>query len=395
VGHWWIFGGGLATLGGAIFGSRFARKAAIGHEDDALTLAAAQAENARLQNEIASLRREYDTLMEWSGVGILVLEESGVIQRANTTAAQFLKTSGPSLVGKTLLQATLSEDMDSLLRAAREGQGVREREIRESLPGGSALIVSISPMPTEPGGQKRYLLVAHDVTELRRLETIRRDFVANVSHELRTPLASIRAMAETLQDGALEDLSVAGRFLGTIVTETERLTRIAEDLLILSDAESRQPEKEKFALTLLLEEVVNRSRPQAEKAEISLTADLAPELTVFANHDQMEQVIVNLVDNAIKYTPAGGSVLVTAARDGDKIAVHVKDSGIGIMSADVPRIFERFYRVDKARSRQSGGTGLGLSIVKHIVESHGGSVTVQSEYNHGSTFTFTIPASRE
>ena len=218
-----------------------------------------------------------------------------------------------------------------------------------------------------------------------------RVIVANVSHELRTPLASIRAMTETLQDGALQDPSVAYHFLATINNEAQRLTRISEDLLILSQAESRQPEKARFLLAGMIQEAVIRFQPQAEKAGIDLSASLPADLEVCANHDQIEQVIVNLIDNALKYTSSGGKACVTAENEAKHVAVHVSDTGIGIMSQDLPRIFERFYRVDKARSRQSGGTGLGLSIVKHIVEAHGGQVTVKSEYGHGSTFTFTLP----
>jgi two-component system phosphate regulon sensor histidine kinase PhoR len=381
----------------AIFGTRFGRGAA--QQEQTATLAAVITEKERVEREAGALRREYDTLLEWCGVGALILDAGGVIIRANTTAMHLLSVTAPILVGKTLLEATLSEEMDALYRQARLGRGVRDREVRGPLPNGSSLIVSITPLPAheashEAPGDPRYLLVAQDVTELRRLETVRRDFVANVSHELRTPLASIRLMAETLQEGALSDPSVAQRFLGTIVTETDRLARIAQDLLVLSDAESRQPERERFNLTLLTEEVVNRYRPQAEKAQVRLTASVEAGIEVEANHDQIEQVLVNLLDNAIKYTPAGGSAHVTAVRDARQecATIHVRDTGIGILSEDLPRIFERFYRVDKARSRQSGGTGLGLSIVKHIIEAHGGTVVVDSEYNHGSTFTFTLPA---
>jgi two-component system phosphate regulon sensor histidine kinase PhoR len=240
-------------------------------------------------------------------------------------------------------------------------------------------------------GTPHFLILLDDVTELRRLETVRRDFVANVSHELRTPLASIRAMAETLQDGAIHDSAVAGRFVSMIVAEVERLTRLLEDLLVLSRAESRIPERAVFPLNNLIHDVVERLQSQAEKANITLNYTTPAPLKVDANRDQIEQVLVNLVDNAIKYTLAGGRVEVRAEEREDRVVVHVIDTGIGIMSQDVPRIFERFYRTDRARSRQSGGTGLGLSIVKHIVETHGGNVTVQSEYGRGSTFSFTLP----
>jgi len=389
----WALGGGIVCAGAATLYRVFALQAALGAAQAARRASEAAAEAAahRCEQELAALRREHDALMERCGAGVMVLNANGVIDRANLTARQRLSVPTKTLVGKTLLQATLSEDLDSLFRSARESWSPQQREVRVPESGGNTLIVSIAPLPCKMGTPDCFLLVAHDVTELRRLETIRRDFVANVSHELRTPLASIRAMAETLQDGALDDPSVSSRFLGTIVTETHRLTRIAEDLLILSDAESHLPEKVLVRLSDMVSDILKRLNAQAEKAGITVTADLPPALDVLANPDQMEQVIVNLVDNAIKYTASGGKVHVTGERQAHGIAVHVADTGIGIMSQDLPRIFERFYRVDKARSRQSGGTGLGLSIVKHIVEAHGGLITVASEYNRGSTFTFILP----
>jgi two-component system phosphate regulon sensor histidine kinase PhoR len=322
----------------------------------------------------ARLAREFSALLEQCGSAVLVMDARGCVERANAASHVCL-----------LLPPVFKEVRNLLEEACTNGS--RTREV--STPGGGSLMLSITPIRGEL--PPRFLVVARDISELRRLEKIRRDFVANVSHELRTPLASIRAMAETLQDGALRDESVADQFLGTMVTEVQRLTRISEDLLILSDAESRTPETAPFSLSELMKKVLTRFRPQAEKVSIKLLGRIPPRLKVEANHDQIEQVLVNLVDNAIKYTPSGGRVELAAEPQAHCIAVHVKDTGIGIQSRDLPRIFERFYRVDKARSRQSGGTGLGLSIVKHIVESHGGQLTVASEFNRGSTFTFTLP----
>jgi two-component system phosphate regulon sensor histidine kinase PhoR len=392
---WILCGAFLALAALAFYYARRASvlRAALARQEAARRAEAdmARAECERAARESASLRQEYEALLEECGAGALVLDAAGTILRANQTARRLLGAPLQTLTGKTLLQATLSDELDALFRTARKSLSVRQQEIHAPGSTGYALLVSLTPIAAGEAEPERYLLIAHNVTELRRLERIRRDFVANVSHELRTPLASIRAMAETLQDGAMEDAEVAGRFLNTIITETQRLTRIAEDLLILSDAETRAMEKTRFTLSGLIEEVVGRLRPQAEKTEITLTTEVPPGLDVFADPDQIEQVVVNLVDNAIKYTHAGGRVCVSAERRPDDIAVHVADTGIGIMSHDLPRIFERFYRVDKARSRQSGGTGLGLSIVKNIVEAHGGTVTVESEMNHGSTFTFTLP----
>jgi len=204
-------------------------------------------------------------------------------------------------------------------------------------------------------------------------------------------MASIRAMAETLRDGAFEDPAVANRFLDTILAEAERLTRIADDLLTLADAETKPPDLKRVNLTDICTDVLSKLRPQAARHKLTLTEHLDPDVVVMGDRDQLEQVVINLVDNAVKYTQPGGSIQVHLETEGPLAVLRVADTGIGIMAEHLPRIFERFYRVDKARSRQSGGTGLGLSIVKHIVESHGGSVQVESVYTQGSTFTVRLP----
>ena len=389
----WVFGLGSMTAAGCLTFYVVRQRARITALEEAqrVALESTLAERQQQENLFYALQQEYEALMIGCGAGILILNAADGIERANLVASHLLGASTQSLVGKSLLEATLSSEMNALVKLAREQNAAQHREVRTT--GMNSMTLSVTALPIGGSEQvkRRFVVIAQDVTELRRLETIRRDFVANVSHELRTPLATIRAMAETLQDGALEDPTVSNHFLGTINAEAQRLTRISEDLLILSQAESRQPEKEPFNLSMMLTKVVSRFQPQAEKETLSLCADVPPGLMVIANHDQIEQVLVNLVDNALKYTSSGGRVLVTAERKQESIAVHVSDSGIGIRSQDVPRIFERFYRVDKHRSRQSGGTGLGLSIVKHIVEAHGGQVTVDSEYNRGSVFTITLP----
>ncbi len=388
-----VFGISLfASMSASVFGVRFARK--NGNSNDLLPIVAENVRTELLQIENAALQKEVDTLLEWSGSALMVVSQNGIIELANASATMWLALPGTTLPGKTLLEATFSDELNSLFRSASEGKVVRDQEVRLSLTD-LVLNVSITALSEDSVRGKRFLIVMQNITEIRRLETVRRDFVANVSHELRTPLASIRAMAETLQDGALMDAGVSNRFLGTIVHETERLKRIAEDLLILADAESRLPERERFNLTPLIETTTNRYAQQAEKQGLIIRNELERELFIHANHDQIEQVVVNLVDNAVKYTSSGGQVNVWAGKTEDSVVFKVIDTGIGIMSADKGRIFERFYRVDKGRSRASGGTGLGLSIVKHIVDSHNGSVTVESEFNHGSTFTVSIPLLKE
>jgi len=351
--------------------------------------------NGQLAAHAANYHDQLRALSDSSGAGMIVLDPRGAVVHANAAAGRILNSVKGELVGHALIQATLSSEMQQFVEgAAGTGRPVTQDF---TMPGSQARVLRASVYPLAVGlsGVPETMLVLVDVTELHRLETIRRDFVANVSHELRTPLASIRAIAETLQEGALEDGEVAGPFLETIIRETDRLGRISQDLLILSDAESKAPAKNRFNLSALLQEVVNRSSRHAEQSGVELNLRVPPDLAINASEDQIEQVLVNLVDNAIKYTPSGGTVCVEASQEESKVVVEVSDTGIGIMQQDLPRIFERFYRVDKARSRESGGTGLGLSIVKNIVEAHGGEVRVASEFNRGSTFTIALPTSKE
>ncbi len=325
----------------------------------------------------------WQALLETTEDAILLADSEGRIQQSNSVASALFGISGSG----TLLAHTLSSDLAELYRTAIRRHAGIEREVTLSQPP-RTLYVRITPI-----SGNEYLLVLRDLTELRRLERVRRDFVANVSHELRTPLTSIKAMAETLLDGALDDREVAPRFLGTIIRESDRLVRLSADLLDLSRVEAVGIEKKPVDLAPLVIEVASRLAPQAEKADVSLVNTIRTPLIVHADRDEMAQVLVNLLDNAIAYTPRGGVVTLSAAETADTLTVTVADTGIGILSHDIPRLFERFYRADKARSRASGGTGLGLSIVKHIVENHGGTVAVESEYNKGSVFSFTLPKS--
>lgn len=230
--------------------------------------------------------------------------------------------------------------------------------------------------------------------ELEKVERVRKDFVTNVSHELRTPLASIQGYTETLLDGAINDPAHNIRFLGIIRHNAERLTRITEDLLTLSRIEQKRQkfEFESHAVTMLLADAIDLMRPIAEKNRIRLELEPAPEDTLArCDSEAVSQILSNLLDNAIKYTHPGGRIAVGARLQEDSVEVFVRDTGIGIPAEDLPRLFERFYRVDKARSREMGGTGLGLSIVKHLVAAQSGATRVESRVGEGSTFFFTLP----
>jgi two-component system phosphate regulon sensor histidine kinase PhoR len=315
--------------------------------------------------------------------------------------AQFPPPAGV-LVGQTLLEATHVRALAELCRSVQADGLQREQEVQ--LVGGRAQRAVLA-RATALSERTAVLMVLADQTELARLRTVRTEFVANVSHELRTPLASIRAMAETLLDGAMQDPAVGSRFLETIIREADRLVRLSEDLLDLTRAESRDRERTRFELAHLLSDVGARLASHAERRSIRLTLP-GPGAAIWIDADQSEidQVFFNLLDNAIKYTPAGGQVRVriTGGPVRSLVRVAVEDTGMGILSQDLPRIFERFWRADRARRFQSGlgepagtaGTGLGLSIVKHIVEAHGGTVTAESELRQGSRFTVTLPLSQ-
>jgi two-component system, OmpR family, phosphate regulon sensor histidine kinase PhoR len=242
---------------------------------------------------------------------------------------------------------------------------------------------------THAGGS---LLLVQDLTRVRRLETVRRDFISNISHELRTPLASLKALTETLQNGALSDPEAGPRFLSRIVTEVDALTQMTQELLDLSRIESGQVGLNLAPISprKLLMSACDRMKLQAERAGLTLCVECSDDLpNIRADQARLEQVLVNLIHNAVKFTRTGGEVTLLVEAAGAGVRFGVKDTGIGIPSDDVSRIFERFYRVD--RSRSGSGTGLGLSIARHIIEAHGGRIWVDSIEGQGSTFFFTIP----
>ncbi|MCW3058520.1 MAG: domain S-box [Capsulimonas sp.] len=313
-----------------------------------------------------------------------ILLKNPVASRLFSKASQTEKNRSERL-SETLFGFTLSRELDDLFRKSHDRAVVVEAEITLTQSVSRSLHTRVAPVSSD-----EFLIVMRDLTELRRLERVRRDFVANVSHELRTPLTSIKAMAETLLDGARTDESVAERFLETIIRESDRLVRLSSDLLDLSRVEAMGVNREPEDIAVLLWDVCGRLTAQGEKAGVTIINEVRPPLVAEADHDEMAQVFVNLLDNAISYTPRGGAVRLYATEAADSLTIHVADTGIGILKDDIPRLFERFYRADKARSRASGGTGLGLAIVKHIVENHGGTVSVQSEYNKGSTFSVTL-----
>lgn len=338
-----------------------------------------------LQAQLEQQRRAVDELADGLDVAIFICDSRAVIAYANRRACELFRLNNP--VNRSILAVTLSYELEQLVIDAVQKGEERNAELTFAYPDER---VGQAKAWSPNRGDNRVFLSVYEITELRRLERVRQDFVANVSHELRTPMTLIRAMAETLLDDMEPDGSMAHRYLTKTIGEVDRLSTITQDLLILSAAESNPVRKQVCNIADVFRGVCQELTQKAAEKGLQVSYVGMPDLRIEANPSQMKQVALNLVDNAINYTFAG-SVTVDCRYDGGDAVVEIRDTGIGIASEYLQRIFERFYRVDKGRSRATGGTGLGLSIVKHIVEAHGGSVTVESRLNQGSTFTVRLP----
>jgi len=329
-------------------------------------------------------RSAIDIFADGLETAVFICERKGEIAYANKQATQFFNFPNP--VGKTILAVSLSYDLQNLVSGSLTEGEKHKIELPFHYPDER---VGLCEAWMEPTGRRVFLAI-QDITELRRLERVRRDFVANVSHELRTPLASIRAMAETLTDEKEKMPKLGARYLPQIIEEVDRLSLLTTDLLSLTSAESNPVRKQACDIAGIFRGAVQQLQRKAETKKLDLSYQGPEKLEIEANSSQMSQVAINLVDNAINYTNMG-AVAVTVQDGESDVTISVQDTGIGIPSEHLPRIFERFYRADKARSRATGGTGLGLSIVKHIVEAHGGTVSVDSSLNQGSKFTLVLP----
>jgi two-component system phosphate regulon sensor histidine kinase PhoR len=344
-----------------------------------------------MMGELGEEKSKLETILSKTDDGLIVVDGEARIQMINPAAARILGIHPAQVEGRTVIESSLNHDLSELSnRVLKTGQPAT-LEVRLADSRQTCLNVYVAPL--ERSGLWGAMLVMHDLTAARRIDSVRRDFVANVSHELRTPLASVRAMAETIAVRGKGNPEMVQAYSEKIISQIDRLTAISEDLLDLAKIEAGQREisRQKFPVAQITDAVTSEFAPAAEKKGVSLESQVNFGITVNADMDAVRQILVNLVDNAIKYTPSGGSVHISAKVEDRWACVQVADTGIGIPQEDLSRIFERFYRVDKARSRESGGTGLGLSIVKHLVESHGGSVSAESGGSSGSTFTFTLP----
>lgn len=340
---------------------------------------------------------EQEAMFASMNEGVLAVDNKGIILNLNDTCAELLETPEPlRLKGRLVHEVVRKADLLAFVDSVLASQMPREGEIRVHGREDRWLHAHGTVLRDADRQTIGAIVVFHDVTQLRRLEIVRRDFVANVSHELRTPITSIKGFVETLLDGAGDDRQSAERFLRIVLRQVNRLNAIIEDLLMLSriekGAEDATIELGHASLAEVIHAAVEMCQRHAAEKGMAISVDCPADLTARINSHLLEQAVVNLVDNAVKYSEAGSTVSIAVTCDEQGVSIAVEDEGCGIEPKHLPRLFERFYRVDQARSRQLGGTGLGLAIVRHIALAHHGSVSVRSTLGVGSKFTLRLPA---
>jgi two-component system phosphate regulon sensor histidine kinase PhoR len=346
--------------------------------------------DAELKEQAQRTAALFDRMVE----GLIVVDAGGRIRLANQAAAALFGFEAPA-AGKTILEATRHHEVAAVAARLEREPEVLGHELRiDSLDSPRFLQVNALALRDAAGASTGAILVFHDLTRLRQLEGVRQEFVANVSHELRTPLSLIKSAAETLMDGAKDDPAALGRFLQIIDKHANRLALLIDDLLLLStlDSGGLRLNKQPLPVRSTVQEAIDDLRQRALARDVTLENSVPAALVALADSERMRQVISNLLDNAIKYGRAGGTTTVGGrVLDDGRIEITVADDGPGIPRESQQRIFERFYRVDKARSREQGGTGLGLAIVKHVVQAHGGEVGLASEPGSGARFIVVLP----
>lgn len=387
-----------------IAGGRFDNHVNIQARDEIGILANSINDMASKLDDTFTSLQDKNTMLEaiMSSVvnGIIAIDSTERVLFMNTVAERLLNIKERDTAGKHLLQVIRNNSLDNYLKRVLHNKEFSDAEI--TIDDGKERVLKLYSNPIRQTGKsdiEGIIITIQDITELRKLENMRTEFVANVSHELKTPLTSIKGFAETLKTGGIDDKQDAARFLSIIEDEADRLTRLINDIMFLSEIEQKKAMtvKNKIKVEKVIGEVLSMLKSQGEKKNIELLADIPEELkNLTGDTDKFKQMLINLVDNAIKYTPENGKVWVEAynSTDGagrDRLVIKVRDNGIGIPKQHIPRLFERFYRVDKARSRKEGGTGLGLAIVKHIVILFNGEIEVQSEVGKGTQFTITLP----
>ncbi len=341
-------------------------------------------------------RNETQAVLSSMAEGVIALNPEERIMDLNEAASRLLGRPLEFLRGRSIQEVMRNRELHRMVRTTLSAGTSTQGDITLYQNGEQILNIHCTPLRDPDGASLGALLVINDVTQLRRLENMRSDFAANVSHEIKTPLTAIQGFVETLLHGSVEEPAQVQRFLGIIEKHVRRLSLIIDDLMHLSrlerDQEDRSLVMERGSVADVIRTAVGLCRDKADEKQIALGVTCREGLTVEMDAELMEQAVVNLLDNAVKYSPAESRITVAADREDGEIAIRVKDEGLGIAAKHLPRLFERFYRVDKARSRNMGGTGLGLAIVKHIIQAHGGRITVESAQGRGSTFTLFLPA---
>jgi len=350
----------------------------------------AMARNLRKQmGELQDDKGRIEAIVAAMSAGIIVFDRDARVVLANESIRKLLDIHGEP-AGKIPMELVRHPALETAVREALRGTDVPAVDLTTG--GGRVLSAKAAPVRALSGQVELAVVVFHDLTEIRRTETMRKDFIANVSHEFKTPLTSIRGYAETLIDTAARDPEHTREFLETIQRNATLLQALVEDLLVLAQLESEPPiEKQPIQLRKLIEEQIRTRRPLVDEKKIRIVVECPP-VEILADRGRLARAISNLLDNAIHYNKPGGEIRVSGRATSNGFAVDIQDTGSGIPQGDLVRVFERFYRVEKSRARESGGTGLGLAIVKHAVESQGGTISVASRLGTGSTFTITLPA---
>jgi two-component system phosphate regulon sensor histidine kinase PhoR len=386
---WWFIAWLLSALTAAVL---LRRQAARHRRERARSAQEHERALARQRDEIQrQFQSRQQTLFDSMSEGVLWLDSHGRVRMMNESLRTFFDVTA-DVTGQTIMEAFRWHELAALAARLQEEKNIFDAELEIQRVRRRCWQVNAAVVTGQPGGEEGLLFVFHEVTRLKELENIRTEFVGNVSHELRTPLSLIKGSAETLLDGAIHDPQQAIRFLQKIDKHSDRLLYLIEDLLVISRLESGQAAMNLAQVDLreLAQRVFDDLATRASPRQVTLENKIPFQSVVWADADRLQQVFFNLADNAIKYGKNGGCVTVGARDTGDKMEVSVADDGPGIPPDALGRVFERFYRVDRARSRESGGTGLGLAIVKHIVQAHGGEAWVKSEVSKGATFHFTL-----
>ncbi len=389
----------LTSAARDISGGNYSKRVAVRTHDELGQLAATFNDMAaKLDGTVTDLTDKnikFDAILNSIMYSFIAVDQNLRIMLINSIAIKFFDIKQDNVIGKRFVEVIRNHQLNEILQKTVDSNTSQVKELMLGSPESGIFNVHSSPVMAadSSGTNAGSIITIQDITAMKKLEQIRTEFVSNVTHELKTPLTSIRGFVETLRNGAIYDTSVAPRFLDIIDIEAERLTMLINDILQLSEIENAKSDTniEEHDLTGIITEVLSILAPEADKKGVTLRSNAANKIIVKVNRNRIKQLLINLIENAIKYNKENGSVLVKAVKSEGSLTLSVEDTGIGIEEEHLSRIFERFYRVDKGRSRSMGGTGLGLSIVKHIVNLYDGNISVESEPGKGTKFTMQLP----